>query len=107
MTPFLRTSLALACAALIAGCEAPSPTTPSAIVTPMRPKPVAADRAQSAIAIGRSTRADVAAALGETLTISFDSGYEVWVYRLGSARAGEFVVLFEPSGVVAKTRTRP
>ena len=107
MTTFLRISLALACAAFTAGCEGPSPTTPSAIVTPMRPKPVAAERAQNAIAIGKSTRADVAAALGDTLSITFDSGYEVWVYRLGSARAGEFVVLFEPSGVVAKTRMRP
>jgi hypothetical protein len=103
----LRIPLALACAACMAACEAPSPTTPSAIVTPMRPKPVSADRARNAIVPGRSTRADVSAALGDTLAITFDSGYEVWVYRLGSARAGELVVLFEPSGIVAKVRQRP
>lgn len=71
--------------------------------------------------IGRSTRADVRAALGETLAISFDNGYEVWVYHLSddpraaqrrwlrpqAAASAEFVILFAPSGVVTKTRTRP
>lgn len=103
----IRLSLMLICIACIAGCEGPSPTMPSAIVTQMRPAQVSPDRARNAVVPGRSTRADVSAALGETLAITFDSGYEVWVYRLGSARAGEFVVLFEPSGIVAKTRMRP
>ncbi|HEX2827281.1 MAG TPA: hypothetical protein VHP37_13110 [Burkholderiales bacterium] len=99
--------LAVACAACLTACEAPSPTMPSAIVTPMRPAQVSPGRAQNAVVPGKSTRAEVAAALGDTLAITFDNGYEVWVYRLGSARAGEFVVLFEPSGIVAKTRQRP
>jgi len=102
-----RIVVALACVLSMTACEAPSPVMPSAVVTPMRPKAVAAERAQNAVVPGRSTRADVQGALGETLVITFDNGYEVWVYRLGSARAGEFVVLFEPSGVVAKTRMRP
>ena len=59
------------------------------------------------IVIGRSTKADVRAALGPTTTVAFASGYEVWVYRLPNTRTGEFVVLFAPSGVVAKTRVRP
>ena len=59
-----------------------------------------------AVTIGKSTKADVMAALGETLVISFDTGYEVWVYRLAENRRAEFVILFEPSGVVAKTRTK-
>ena len=70
-----------------------------------------AQDAGKAIAIGKSTKADVLAAFGKTTSIEFDSGYEVWVYRLkgallGSRGTNEFVVLFAPSGVVAKTRVR-
>ena len=86
-------------------------------MTPLRTKVIAADRVKDAVA-GKSAKADVIAALGETLVISFDSGFEVWVYRLAndtpvrSAPArpdttAEFVVLFAPSGRVAKTRIRP
>ncbi|MBF8279700.1 MAG: hypothetical protein HW385_1132 [candidate division NC10 bacterium] len=86
-----------------------------------------------AIAIGRSTKADLIAALGKTTVIRFDSGFEVWVYRYagvgvtgetaaradsveriehsvwdkGTSAKTEFVVLFAPSGVVTKTRIRP
>jgi hypothetical protein len=80
-----------------------------------------------AVVIGRSTKADVIAALGESLVIRFDNGYEVWVYHLADdttagqkrlrTRSGaddtrpgesaEYVILFQPSGVVAKTRMRP
>jgi hypothetical protein len=74
------------------------------------------------LTIGKSTKGDVAAALGETLVLRFDTGYEVWVYqvenhaRAPAARATdeataatrpELVILFAPSGVVAKTRIRP
>ena len=127
MTMLIRIVVALAWSACIAGCATPvSPTAPSAVVTPLRTKVIPADRARDAVAIGKSTRADVIAALGETLVISFDSGFEVWVYRLAGemfgkgrqgarsdreredeSRAGEFVVLFAPSGVVVKTRIRP
>jgi hypothetical protein len=68
--------------------------------------------ASDAIAVGRSTKAEVAAALGKAIVIPFDSGYEVWVYRWRGAQpttraATELVVLFEPSGIVKKTRIRP
>lgn len=68
--------------------------------------------AADAIAVGRSTRAEVAAALGKATVIHFDSGYEVWVYRWRGAQpttraATELVVLFAPSGIVRKTRIRP
>ena len=61
---------------------------------------------------GKSTKADVLAALGKTTAITFDSGYEIWVYHVRDeagrdARPAEFVVLFDPSGIVTKTRTRP
>jgi hypothetical protein len=68
-----------------------------------------ADAARS-IVIGRTTRTELAALLGPAKTIRFDSGYEVWVYRFTQAGVdggtGEFVVLFAPAGVVAKTRVR-
>ena len=89
---------------------------------------------QQAICIGQSSKADVIAALGSTKVLRFDSGFEVWVYRLDDKPAAEmagldwlastailglgnraqradnraeFIVLFAPSGVVAKTRVRP
>lgn len=94
---------------------------------------VSARDLRHAIAIGRSTKADLIAALGKTTVISFDSGFEVWVYqytgdgvsaetaananpvesneRAGSEKGApartEFVVLFAPSGLVTKTRIRP
>ena len=57
------------------------------------------------------TKADVRAALGEATVIDFDSGYAVWVYRepareKAASPRTELVLLFEPSGVLAKTRTR-
>ena len=127
MIALVRIALALALPACISGCATPgAPAAPSAAVTPLRTKVIPADRARDAITIGKSTRAEVIAALGETLVISFDSGFEVWVYRLAGdmsgkerdgvrsgrgrgeeSRMGEFVVLFEPSGLVAKIRIRP
>ena len=89
---------------------------------------IPAQDAGDAITIGNSTKADVVAALGKAAVISFDSGFEVWVYRYAGdtpAKAGaverneragsgnatpglsEFVLLFAPSGIVAKTRIRP
>jgi hypothetical protein len=113
----------------LGGCATQTSTVPTAVVTPLRAKVIVADRLKDAITIGKSTKADVSASLGETLAISFDTGYEVWVYRLandtpfGAAAAprirrtasdrawratpAEFVILFAPSGVVAKTRVRP
>jgi len=97
-------------------------------VTQLRTNEIPVGRVGETVVIGK-TKGDVIAALGETLVISFDSGFEVWVYRLasdapakaaqpqGAARTGsekagpgatgEFVVLFAPSGLVAKTRIRP
>lgn len=124
MSAPIRIGVAAVSAVCLAGCATPPSITPSAVVTSSRTKVIATERAKSAVAIGRSTRADVAAALGETLVISFDTGFEVWVYRLagetrmhGVARTGsdeatretgsEYVILFSPSGLVAKTRIRP
>jgi hypothetical protein len=102
-----RASVAYALCACVLGCAAPG----SSLTT------VSARNARDAITIGKSTKSDVIAALGKTAVVSFDSGFEVWVYQvtadtaanLGWRKAGttEFVVLFTPSGVVTKTRIRP
>jgi hypothetical protein len=63
--------------------------------------------AEETFSIGKSTKADVRAALGEAVVVDFASGYEVWVYRAKSAPPGaELVLLFEPSGILVKTRVR-
>jgi hypothetical protein len=128
MTALSRIGVTLAFAVCIAACVTQSSTVRTAVVTPVGTKLIPADRAKDAVAIGKSTKADVIASLGETLVISFDTGFEVWVYRLakdtpakaaltqritrsGSEKEGtttaEFVILFAPSGLVAKTRIRP
>lgn len=111
MSPF-RIGCVLALAVCIAGCATRAPTTTSEVATARRAALVAPERAADAVVIGESTRADVIAALGKALTLRFDSGYEVWVYRHGrqeDARdaTAEFVILFAPSGIVKKTRIRP
>jgi len=123
--------VAFAFCACVAGCAAPGAslvTTGTAAANTL-----SARNARDAITIGKSTRADVLAALGKATVVSFDSGFEVWVYQIAAERvtgetaakaswverilhAGsekgtrgktEFVILFAPSGVVAKTRIRP
>ena len=106
MRALVRAALACTLAACVAGCAGLPPTTPSAAVTAARKKIIEPAQAKHAIEIGKSMKAHLVAALGETLVISFDSGYEVWVYRVAGTPAAEFVVLFAPSGVVAKTRIR-
>ena len=102
-----QASLAIAFCVCVAGCATP---TTSGI-------PSARD-AQAAMVIGKSSKADVEAALGKAIVVSFDSGYEVWVYQERSAAAGsglfgqpakerpELVLLFEPAGILKKTRIR-
>lgn len=68
--------------------------------------------AQDAVTVGRSTKAEVAAALGPATVVKFDSGYEVWVYQTRQPKdtvhePTEFVILFAPSGIAKKTRIRP
>ena len=110
-------ALIVGLAVCMAGCVTLPATPPSAVVTSAVKRAVVADRAKDAVEAGKSSKADVAAALGETLVIRFDTGYEVWVYDVDSQapRAGdkatsdiraEFVILFRPSGLVAKTRVR-
>jgi hypothetical protein len=119
------TAVCTAFALCVTGCAIEGSAVPSAAVTPVRVKAIPLERVKNAVTIGKSTRADVVAVLGETLVIRFDTGYEVWVYRLTEASRvlpqrsvrtsdkawastpPEFVILFAPSGLVAKTRIRP
>lgn len=73
---------------------------------------LAPQAALAAVALGRSTKADVREALGPAIVIPFDSGHEVWVYRWPGPDktprgATELVLLFDPAGVAAKARVRP
>ena len=99
MSALHRSCIAVAFSACIAGCVAVG--TPYAVI--------AQGKSSEAIAIGKSTKADVLAAFGKTTAVRFDSGYEVWVYQTKDELRGseEFVVLFAPSGLVANTRIRP
>jgi hypothetical protein len=105
----MKMLLAICCAAL-AGCAGVvlSDGTPGV----MRGGRVSPPQAQAAITAGKTTKADVTAALGKAAVVRFDSGFEVWAYRWPGAQstpraATELVILFEPSGVVKKTRIRP
>jgi hypothetical protein len=68
-------------------------------------------QAMDAVAIGSSTRADLAAALGPMTTIRFDNGYAVAIHRGQPVKkdgdAPEMVVLFAPLGQALKARVRP
>ncbi|GEM_PF-505695 len=57
---------------------------------------------------GVTTMASVRAAFGPTTRVVFDSGRQVWVYQSPApgGRFSEFVILFDPAGVVAKVRRR-
>jgi hypothetical protein len=61
-------------------------TLPNDATGVIRPGGISAPAAQALIAIGKSTKADVMAALGQANVIPFDSGFEVWVYRWPGAQ---------------------
>lgn len=98
---------ALGMAVLLAGCAGLSPL-PRTDGPMFRDPGLAPQAAADSIAAGRSTRAEVAARLGEADRVAFDNGYEVWVYRAHPVRQGqpELVLLFGPDGVVRKLRIK-
>lgn len=56
---------------------------------------------------GQTTREQALAFAEPAQRIRFDSGYEAWLYHYPAAAGpAEYVVLFAPSGIVAKTRRR-
>ena len=102
----------VAACVFVSGCAVLQPPGTTPKEAPLGPAEVrSAQAAQDAVAIGKSTKADVRAALGEAIVVDFDSGYEVWVYREQlrgkmAPPATEFVLLFDPSGILTKTRIR-
>ena len=93
----------LACA-LLAGCAL---TQPKPAERPLGPGEIVSARvAENALRVGNSTKSHVRALLGEATALEFDTGYEVWVYRERPDPKAELVLLFDPSGVLAKTRVR-
>lgn len=98
----------LACA-LLAGCAL---TQPKPAEKPLGPgEIVSARNAENALSVGNSTKSAARASLGEPTAIDFPSGYEVWVYRerrdpKDPKMSAELVLLFEPSGILSKTRVR-
>ena len=104
--------LALALCFFVSSCALVQPPAPSAKSVPLGPAEIrSVQAARDALTIGKSTKADVRAALGEAIVVDFYSGYEVWVYREQLREklpppATEFVLLFDPSGILTKTRIR-
>ena len=111
--PLVRFGLVVAASLWLAGCAGPLGLFGAAnMAPPFRDPTLSMQNASDAIAIGKSTKTDVTAALGPATVLKFDSGFEVWVYREKSApdaaaAKAEFVILFAPSGIVKKTRIRP
>jgi hypothetical protein len=108
-----RASLAFASCAYVAACAVfQPPPTKAETAAPLPGEIISAHAAKDTISIGKSTKSDVTATLGQAVVIPFDSGYEVWVYRekLQGGKAPpprtEFVLLFAPSGTVTKIRIR-
>jgi hypothetical protein len=101
----------LAACAVLGGCAFMQPP-PKPAEAPLGTGEIrSAHAAEYALDIGKSSKADVRAALGEAVVVDFESGYEVWVYRERApekepAAKGELVLLFAPSGMLAKTRVR-
>ncbi len=98
----------LACA-LLAGCAL---NEPKPAERPLGPGEIVSARAaENGLSVGRSTKSDVRALLGDATVVDFASGYDVWVYRerrdpKNETPSSELVLLFEPSGILAKTRVR-
>ncbi|RZJ12212.1 MAG: hypothetical protein EOO54_20605 [Haliea sp.] len=97
-------------AALLTAC-AGAPFGPGEGASPFRSPNMTMAAAQQLVAPGRTTKADVLAALGPATVVRFDSGFEVWAYRDKPVRQAdspaELVMLFTPSGVVQKVRAKP
>ena len=103
----------MVCASCIglAACVAPGLFNNGPSAPPFSNPALSMQNASDSVVVGKTSKADVLATLGPATMISFDSGYEVWVYRAKSRGAAEntaeFVVLFTPDGVVKKSRLRP
>ena len=107
----MRNGFAFACCLSLAACTGPGLFNAGNDAPPFSNPALSMQSASDSIAIGKTSKADVMAALGPATVINFDSGFEVWVYRAKSREPAEtkaeFVILFAPDGIVRKTRLRP
>jgi hypothetical protein len=96
----MKLVILLAAALALGGC-ATSTNEPGKIV--------AENRFAQLVVPGRTTRAELLTAFGPTKSVSFDSGYETWLYETeaGAGRHTELVLLLDRAGVVQKMRRRP
>ena len=107
----LYNSIACACCLWLAGCAGPGLFNAGIVAPPFINPAMSMQNASDSITPGKTSKADVMAALGAATVIHFDSGFEVWVYRAKSREPveakAEFVILFTPNGVDKKSRLRP
>jgi hypothetical protein len=92
----------LLCALTLAGCASAPTAPPGTVVTDAK--------VEQSVQPGVTTKAMLLAQLGATTSIRFASGVEVWRYLIPSGAAGsygEYVIVLDPRGVVAKTRRAP
>jgi len=91
-----RLYISVVAGVLLAGCatRAPQPGTV-----------IAAERFSQVVVPGRTTRGELLAAFGPTRSVTFDSGYQSWLYSAGSGE--ELVLLLDRDGIVRKMRRRP
>lgn len=109
----MKAAIALVAAAALAGCMTTGKLEengPGIARTPPQTAFAAAQAASDKVHVG-DTREQVAAALGPSNIIAFDSGWQVWIYRWPGAdnstrAATELVILVEPGGTVRKIRLR-
>lgn len=88
------------------------PATPDAAA--VQPISLSGSKQEIAFEFGKTTKADVSAAMGKSHRVLFRSGYEVWLYvfekkiteRMSFEDDTELVILFDPAGVVKKLRVR-
>jgi hypothetical protein len=94
--------LAVLCWVLgMGGCASTPPAPPGTVL--------ADPGLAQAVEPGVTTKAMLLARLGATSSIRLDSGYEVWRYLTPAAGGnfGEFVIVLDQHGIVAKTRRAP
>ncbi len=106
----LLTALASTSALGLGACANSSRTSTANLPT-FRDASMSLQAASDLVAPGKTTQAEALAALGAATVVKFDSGFEVWIYRLkppsAEASPAEFVILFTPGGIASKTRIRP
>ena len=113
MPNFCRSMVCASCVWL-AGCAAPGSPSPfgaGSDAAPFSNPALSIQNARDTVTVGKSSKAEVLAALGPATVINFDSGFQVWVYRAKSRQPAEtkaeLVILFTPDGIAKKIRLRP